>query len=348
MAVRGLWLAWHSRSTGLRTLIGRLVAFGLPAILIGLPWYLKNWALTGNPVYPTYWGGLDWPPERTAALMTYLQSFGTGRQWLDFVLAPINLYTQFGRFTTFQGSIEMPGLLFPLVMLYPLGCRSRALDTVALITALQYVIWLLGSQQSRFLLPLFPSLSLLTASVILGLVDRVKRPAVGRVFAVGLVAGLLSATLVYQLLYFVQVKPLEVIVGTESADAFLQRNLHDYQALNYINTQLPATARVMFLWDSQGYYCDARCQPDTEPSRWTEIVRSTQTVLAVATQLEALGTTHLMVSTKGGAFVREHDPDGEAQRAIDFFFAEFQPVCSTEVYRDEWTAVYELTCASGS
>lgn len=344
MGALGLWLVFLSRSDGGRAIVRQTAAFGVTAVLIGMPWYLKNWLLTGNPVYPTYWGGLDWPSARVAALMSYLQSFGAGRQWFDYLLSPINIYAQYWRFVTFQGSIEIPSILFPLALLYPLGRRSPALNILASITLLHYGVWLLGSWQIRFLLPLFPSLSVLAACVILGLVSRAKRLPRGQILAAGLVAGLIVATLVYQLIYFVQTKPLGVTIGTESKAAFLRRNLHDYEALNFIQTKLPAGARVLFLWDSQGYYCEASCWPDTEPSRWTEIFQSTRTVRGMAARLKSLGVTHLMLSNEGGAFSSAHDPTGQTQRAVDFFLRDFQPACAQELYRDQWAAVYELIC----
>ena len=37
------------------------------ATLVALPWYLKNWAFTGNPVYPFVFGGQFWDDFRAAA-----------------------------------------------------------------------------------------------------------------------------------------------------------------------------------------------------------------------------------------------------------------------------------------
>ena len=35
------------------------LAFGLPAVAVALPWYVKNALLTGNPFYPHVFGGLN-------------------------------------------------------------------------------------------------------------------------------------------------------------------------------------------------------------------------------------------------------------------------------------------------
>ena len=36
------------------------LAFGVPALLLALPWYLKNLLWFNNPFYPLYIGGPDW------------------------------------------------------------------------------------------------------------------------------------------------------------------------------------------------------------------------------------------------------------------------------------------------
>ncbi|MEO1082954.1 MAG: hypothetical protein AAFY88_01795, partial [Acidobacteriota bacterium] len=52
--------------SGLRSVARSVGAFAAPCILLGAPWWIKTWILTGNPVYPWLWnlfGGPDWSPE---------------------------------------------------------------------------------------------------------------------------------------------------------------------------------------------------------------------------------------------------------------------------------------------
>ena len=55
--VLGLVVIWVSRRQGLKLIIQNAAVFGGIALMVGSPWYLKNWLLAGNPVYPLYFGG---------------------------------------------------------------------------------------------------------------------------------------------------------------------------------------------------------------------------------------------------------------------------------------------------
>lgn len=344
-AALGLWVLWHSRAKGWKAVLTHGVLFMGPALLVGCPWYVKNWLWAGNPVYPSFLGGTGWTAERVYWHTMYHRSFGTGHRLWDYLLLPWNLYAQHGRFGTFKGSIEMPSLLFPLALFYPLARRrSMTMDGVAWMTLVRFAMWSLCSQQARFLLPIFPPLSVLTTSVLVSLVNRPAVRRWGRVLLTGLTGGMMVATLVYSVLFFVNVRPLAVVSGMESKDAFLRRLVNDYSALQYVQDSLHPQTRVLMMWDGRGYYCDGRCLPDVDHSRWTRLVSSASGVSSVAASLKDLGVTHLLFSVEDVDFILQHDPTGQHRRAAEFFLQEFRQFCTKEIYRDDWTQLFELTC----
>ncbi|HEX7974727.1 MAG TPA: glycosyltransferase family 39 protein, partial [Anaerolineales bacterium] len=144
--ILGLWALGQARRIGWRQAFSGAALFGATAVLVASPWYLKNWVWSGNPVYPFYLGGPGWDPARLDLLMTFLRSFGAGSRWQDILLLPVNLYIHYDRFSTNAG-IELPGLLFPLVLVYPWSGRTRPLNHLAGITALFFAAWVAGSQQ---------------------------------------------------------------------------------------------------------------------------------------------------------------------------------------------------------
>lgn len=343
-AVLGLLLLWHGRAWGWRPLLRQALVFGGVSLLVASPWYLKNLLWTGNPFYPLAFGGPGWPTQRLAWLMTYLQSFGVGQGPLDLLLLPWNLYAHHDRFATFFWSTEAPSLLFPLAFFYLLSRRvDRRLDGVALFALLRFIIWAAGSQQARFLLPAFPALSLLVAHVLARLADLPALPRIGQVVGLALIGGTVLTTLFYAFAAAAQTGPLSVIVGAESKDSFLRRTVHDYAAMRFIQEELPPTARVLMLWDGQGYYCDARCLPDAEQSRWVQLVGSAPDPAEVAVRLREMGVTHLLFSEGDAAFiVGQHDPTGQHRAAAAFLLREFLPAHARQVYADERAYVYEL------
>ena len=345
LGVIGLWVLWQSRNNGWKTTLLQGTIFGLPAILAGSPCYIKNWLWAGNPVYPFVLGGTGWGEERLHILMAYLRSFGTDQRLVDYVLLPWNLYARNAQFSPAGIGIEIPGLLIPLALFYPLTGRHGRANGLAGMAALRFVAWALGSQQTRFLLPIFPSLSLLAATVLVHFVSPHSVQRRGRsLLAILPTSAMVLVTLVCNLFLLHLFSPLDVILGRESKDAFLRRRVTDYPALQFVQRHLPPETHVLMMWDGRGYYCDARCVPDADQSNWTRLVLPAQNVSAVAARLRAMGITHLLLNVSDAECLLGHDPTGQHQRAMEFFSQEFRPSCTQEIYRDHKAVLFEVTC----
>lgn len=335
-AALGLALLWRERQSGWRALIGGAALFSGVAALLAAPWYLKNFLWTGNPFYPLLFGGPQWDANRLEMLMVYLRSFGAGYSWQDILLLPFTIFSQNDAFGT--TGIETPALLFLLALFYPLRRSKSALGLLAAFTLLRGLLWAFGSQQTRFLLPVFPALSILSANVLPGFIGRFNASR-QRILTVGLIGGMGIAALVYALVGAIPSFP--VVLGLQSKDSFLRAQPGSYGAIQYIQ-QLPDTARVMFLWDGKGYYCDERCWPDADQNRWTLLAAVNGDIRSAAGALNEMNITHLMLAGDVEFFLR-HDPTGQHQQALAFL-SQFSKVCTREIYEDPWTVLLELTC----
>jgi 4-amino-4-deoxy-L-arabinose transferase-like glycosyltransferase len=339
----GLVALWKSRQAGWRAMLAHGAIFSATALLVGSPWYLKNWLWTGNPVYPFYLSPGGVLGERVALWMDYMNGFGAPRTLIGYLLLPVLLYTQYTRFGTFMGSIEIPSLLFPFALLYPLVRRTPALSALAGWAVLRFLFWAAAAQQTRFLLPLFPALSILAAYVLVSLAGRL-RGVMGRALLRGLGFGMLAVALVYSLLFFADVQPFGVMVGAESREAFLSRKLHLYPALQEIQSRLPSTAQVWLLWDGRGYLCDQRCVADIDQSQWTQVAMHSWDVQQTAEELRRRGVTHLLVSLQDANFIAQFERSGRQLRAVDFLVQDFMPACTRELYQNKYYRLLELTC----
>lgn len=335
----GLWVLWRARRGGWRQILANGALFGGVALAVASPWYVKNWLLTGNPVYPLFWGSAGWDAARLQLLAEHHRIYGTGRGWLDYLLLPVHLYTQYSRFTTFLGNTEIAGLLFPLLILYPFARKKPLLNSLLAITAGQFVFWAMGPQHVRFLLPLFPALSVLTAHTLGDIFSRVMRPSPGRIAVAGLAGGTLMATLLYAVIWFADVRPPGVISGSISKTDFLTERVESFAAEQFIQRELPSAARVLQLWDARGYYCDSRCVPDIEPSLWTRIVTAEPTVGAAAESLRVRGISYLMVNRTDTEFLAPSDA-----QARQFLLDTFLPTCGQEIYSDTHKQIFEVVC----
>lgn len=338
-ALMYMWILWHSRRQTITAIITNISLFGFCAVITASPWYIKNMIFSGNLFFPFVFGGPGWDIPRLDMLTDYLRSFGAGKGILDYLLLPLNIFVRHEMFSTL--SIEIPGLLFPLALLYPLVRQGKIPNSAALYTFLWCGIWAVGSQQTRFLLPVFPFFALLTASVILS-IDHFRW---GRVLMLGLIGGMVATTLVYQGLYFVQKQPLGVVLGIESKAEYLRRYVYDYQAMEYLNNNLRPGDRVLMMWDGNSYYCKTDCLPDTDQTRWLRLIGQKPTVESVSKKLSEMNVTHLFFSQGDFAwFSKYHDPSGMHRQAMQYFLEVFQDACTRDIYHDEYVTIYELTC----
>ena len=313
------------------------------ALIVAFPWYGKNLLWAGNAVFPFVLGGPGWSSERLHMLMAYLQSFGTGRTMADSLSLPIMLFTQRAAFGTFMSRIDIPSPLFLIAVAFPFLRKDHPFRPLGWILLLRFALWAVGTQQTRFLLPLYPVLSLLSAAVLEGWIAHPGAPRWRQVAVTGVVSGMVAVTLAYQAIYFASARPLSVVVGTESKDAFLERSVYDYAALRHVRENLGAGDLVLMAWDGQGYYCDERCLPDAEQSQWAQLVAEAGTPQAVTETLRDRGVTHLLVDLEGMAFLLQHDPTGLHAAAADFL-QEYAPACLDAEFESEKAVVYRLDC----
>jgi Dolichyl-phosphate-mannose-protein mannosyltransferase len=219
-----------------RLTVARVLAFAVPGFLVALPWYVKNAILTGNPVYPHLFGGLN--ASAAAELDATMASFGHGRSVADFLVLPVRLLAD-GE--AFDGGEFLSPLLVafaPLGLLVP-GRRGVRVAAAAGI-AVYVVAWFLTTQQARFLVPLLPALAVLAAIGILALAARGR---LGRAVAVGVTAAALVIGLGISAVYAAQFAP--VVAGRESKEDFLSRKVSLYDGVDWLNNRLGEDDKVL-------------------------------------------------------------------------------------------------------
>jgi 4-amino-4-deoxy-L-arabinose transferase-like glycosyltransferase len=327
-------------------------------LLAAAPWYVRNLASTGNPVYPFLYrvfGGSGWDEWRAA----WYARAGSGLGWNLAALAALPWTLTLGvRDTNFYdgraGPLFLLALPFLLAWCLRLFGRRRPrplLIGILLFFALvQYVFWTVGvvaSQslfQSRLLLPALVALCVPLVYVydqLAALDTRVfsLRRLIG--FSVALV---LAANLCYQFLDVLRQRPLPLLVGLESREAYLERNLGVYYAaMKQVNERTPEGGRVLFLWEPRSYYCQRAVQPDPILERWAWLLHLHGGDLeSIAGALRKEGYTHLLIHRAGRDFVlyMRIDPLGEPNAAaLDLFLASYARELASvgEVY-----ALYEV------
>jgi hypothetical protein len=233
---------------------------------------------------------------------------------------------------------------FLLALFYLWSRKSPAMSLLALTSVFYGAFWSLTSMQVRFLLPVFPTLSLLAAWSVLAMMERWKPAPTLSALTEGLTLASMLLNVLLTLGVLLTLRAPAIVVGAESKRAFLRRAVFDFRAVEFIQEQLPQDARVLLLWDGMSRYCGSRCLPDADQARWPLLTRSNPDPGSLAEALRAQGATHLLVSEGDAAHMIAHDPSGQHQRAYRYLLERFEPACTTSIYADERMRLLQLTC----
>ena len=276
-----------------------------------------------------------WTPRAEAGLKRFEARFGRGHDLTALLRLPWDL-TMHG--SVFGGAVGIavlaaaPGVVLALR-------RQRRLIAVLGGVAIYVAVWMspVGSLQFRFLLPVLPFLSLLAAAGFVALGSRSKMMDWA-------VAALLLLSLPpfipfhegdrgwdRWLTHVLRRVPVEVVVGAESKDSYLTRQVPSYGAWRFINTQLPTEAVILSYPAGDNFYADRRRVWANSPPMLEGVRR-----LSAGSEDEAFAylrrwkITHVLID------------EGEAARSEDVLFTEQARRKMLRLYRDGESTVYGL------
>jgi hypothetical protein len=289
-----LYLANRS-GDGSRETLRRLALYIAAALIAGSPFYLKNWAVMGNPFYPFFYGifgGRGWDPDQARLFDLLTQSLGMGRSFLDYLFLPWNLSLRAKMDVGFDGIL---GPIFLLTLPFLAAWRrwETPLQMILIYTLLTFFFWASSVQQMRHLIPIFPLLALVVGAILTRYQSRKN------IFALLLciVAGSLAFNGYHIARDFIKINPLRVAVGLESRDHFLTRTLPTYTMYRFVNETLPPDARVFLIYmKNYTFLCERDCYADEmfEVHTLQKILREEVSPDRIHNRLKAEGFTHLL------------------------------------------------------
>jgi hypothetical protein len=283
-----------------RTLIVVLLA----SLVTYLPWLLKNYLWTGNPIYPQFKSLLGGPVPSYSYLSPWVPPLQHrrliyGESWLDIATLPIRmlLFGQDGDPRYYDGQLN-PLLVMGFVACFMGGNRlQRVLFgwTPLVFTALALAF---SSARVRYLAPIVPGLTLGASVVISSSLKAVPQNARTALWAT-LVIGSLGLSAQYVRRNLLDPVAQGYLLGTVSEDGYLATRIPEYPLIKYVNTTLPASSTVylvgtlnaFYLYDRQvrsaGYYSTI------EVIDW---VKRSDTPRMIFDALVARSITHLLVN----------------------------------------------------
>ena len=311
------WLS-HTEKTGeTRFFPKNLVSYAALTGLVALPWYLRNWAFTGNPIYPFLFDGRNWDEFRSA----WYAHTGTGIGWnpLNILALPVTMTSGLRDANYYDGRMGplflalSPALLWLAWQAWPWrgqSPRRQALTLLGCFAAVHALVWTLGVIQSRALfqtrlfLPGFVALVPLLSETLVRL-STWDRPKFSLSAVVRMLVGVtLALNLVNQTLDVLRFNPFGYLVGYESHTAYLERVLGDhYRAMERLEDVVAEDGRVLFLWEPRSYYSPRSAQPDAILDNWSHLIYLHGDEDRVAAYLRAEGFTHVLLHQGGLDFV---------------------------------------------
>ena len=299
--------AWRHQRRRAGWILIRAVLFVGAAGLVVLPWLIKSWVVTGNPVYPFLFGGVGWNATREAWLYWPGQSYS--QNLLDYLALPW-VITVLGADATpaFDATIGPLLLcLVPLVLLY--RGRPRATNYALALLAAQYAffsvtIWrYLYLAAPRLVLAIFPFLCLAAAYAFVNL-TLWDRSQFRLSWTVGVVVTLVMiVTLLTEAQAFLAQRPLAQLVGLESSADYLSRKLgYHIVAMRYTNSHLPTGSHAMYMWEPRGYYGQPQALADATLDNLSQLRVKHGDVEQALDWLRAEGFTHFLLYRSGLEF----------------------------------------------
>jgi hypothetical protein len=313
-----------------------LMAAGI-AVLVFVPWLVKNEAYMGNPVYPlleSTFDGENWSQAQSTQLIAWQRSMGMGRNALDYLLLPLNISTR-GKpgmnYTGFDGTLS-PVLL----VLLPLALfkRRKETDILMVMGGTVFVFWAITSQQLRFLLP-----AVALAAVLAGAGLENLRAWTGRRGFVGVLVLLLLVQISSLLAPGQYGRPvlsgtlgdrLPVVQGLESRSSFLRRSIQSYSLFEQMNENIPPGEPVFLVWENRGYYLDRPYFADSffEASTLMTMVAASQSPEDLRQKITAMGYRYVVVNDLLGEFFSKQYPSRSIALLEDFIAEHLSPVHS--------------------
>jgi len=281
--------------------------------LLASNWYIRNLIDTGNPVYPLaykWFDGKDWGSYNESFYLSRVADKGFGKDFISFLRLPWDVTFNWGNFEMFSIGIVYLGLsittiIFIIRIIKALFAKKFAFInsiTIFLIIFIAFyiILWFFSYQSNRFLMPVLPIISLFFSYNTITLFKNKKFKSI----VIASIILLSIHNVLWTLKYFIfeynfynpRVFPLHSVLGFESKDSFLSKQLSYYSVINYANKNLKATDKILFVGEHRGFYN----QINYIASDWYDtpyiltLIRKSNNVDDLFNKLKSEGFTHIL------------------------------------------------------
>lgn len=335
-----------------KSLLTSIIIFVAGALLIGSPWYIRNYVYTGggSPVYPFFTAQLG----------------GTSGHYFEEVIAELNqkyrlsgpaltpdysiwyyLSLPFWKFTILGRNYDLARFNAKITPLYlillPLFifCRKPKIAQQLLAIGLLYIVLtqLTRSNHTRYLVPIFPLLAVAAAFIVNGGCHESWQTV--RKLLLGVVLLVCTALVYDNGITFLRHKSLEYVAGIMNREQYVTLRSEIYPAVKFINTKLPRDAKILFISDERLYYCERTAFPLTALRLARFVIAAGNNAMIEWRDLIArLGITHILYNP---GFHLGFEQLPKVSLVVDEFLEKYKAEHLKEIYAQYGIEIYEVT-----
>lgn len=344
--------------TRFRRLSVECLVLALFALSIVSPWLLKNYLYTGQPLYPVVTARQNLDP--------WQQTFGKdpvpARSWLDDLLLPFDATIYGIEGAQVAGKPEYSANIGPFYLaLIPAvwlnwsrkSAGQRKILAIFLIaTAGAWLCWaILAHVANELLWPrhyfgVFPLLAILAAvgfQSFTGLrIGEVRLQSL--LTSMVILALMLAAFNEWQ--SWVKRNPLPVLMGLESTDDYLFRELGAYYRAMQEIGKVDLHDKVLFLWEPRVFYCQGDCLTDATLDNWWYLRQAFPQSDDLKSELCGHGLTQVLLYHTGAEWMQKQPSiysEQDWQALSSFLESEAEVVASIN---DEYSLYHLSDCSN--
>ena len=183
-----------------------------------------------------------------------------------------------------------------LALMLPFFFLSIARRRDILIFMLVFcAVWALMSPQARHLLPVLGLLSIAASDGLSQLRNRAGVAFISVAFFVILMTNFYHCLFYYHLAF----NPARRVIGAESCDEYLTRNLNDYPAALFINSVLRPDACILTIGQMDSFHIHRKIYPESkyDTPLAVSLARGCRSPEEFTRKLQGLGFTHILINS---------------------------------------------------
>jgi hypothetical protein len=285
----------------------KTLLFIIPVLLIVLPWYIKSYIHTGNPVWPMmygWFGGNNWSQYHASQLAVRLNNYGLGKSIVSFMLMPFFLTFSSLKYGSIAGISPIFLIFIPMLLL--MGKPDFKFRFLLIYSFIYILTWFFTSQQLRFLIPALAILAIPTAYSIHTIHSMNSN------LAKKTIALFMLSFLVFNLVFFIGInyKKIGYISGIQTKDQFYGSlsDYNDHGVFEYLNKNLPTGSKILLFQTIQGYFSDHDYVWGSPSNQAYVNYREFTSDKDLYKRLKDIGITHILVNDDRPVSQTEYNP----------------------------------------